>query len=179
MLPIDAHELISNWFVSQNASGVEFREAFPSTRDPTDDYKVVYEAIFEPQTLRKARVEIWITDQGNISFGFETRQRIAMRFSLANWRRGFAAGYEPRALSPDDLITLLQTVSDGKLSLSIRTFFGVLGRIRAVMSQEDRRALQDASRDVDWVGITNRKTERPKFGISDTVVQFQSWRHRV
>jgi hypothetical protein len=65
MLPTDAHELLSSWFASKNAPDVSFRESFPLTRDPSDDYHVVYEAIFEPQTLDKARIEIWLTDKVN------------------------------------------------------------------------------------------------------------------
>ncbi len=74
---------------------------------------------------------------------------------MVNWRKGFAAGHEPRALSQHDVIALLQAASDRKLLLNIRTLFGVLNGIRAVMLEEDRRALQDVGRDnFGWVGIT-------------------------
>jgi hypothetical protein len=125
MLAADAHELFSSWFASKSAPDISFRESFPSTHDPADDYKVVYEAIFEPQSLDKARVEIWLTDKGDIAFGFETRQRIAARLSVANWRKGFAAGHEPRALSRDGVVALLSAISDGKLLLNVRTILGL------------------------------------------------------
>lgn len=178
MSPANAHELISSWFVSQSASDVELRESFPSAHRPNDDYSVVYEAIFEPSSLDKARVEIWITKEGRVAFGFETRQRIAGRFALVNWRKGFAAGHEPRALSPNDVIALLRAASDGKLLLNIRTLFGVLNGIRALMSEEDRRALQDVGRDnFGWVGITKNDSNGRNLESRDTLVRFQSWRH--
>jgi hypothetical protein len=176
MLPVDAHELLSSWFAGKDVPDITFRESFPATQDRADDYNVVYEAIFEPQTLDKARIEIWVTDEGNVAFGFETRQRIAARFAVANWRKGFAAGHEPRALSRDGVVALLSTISEGKLLLRIRTIFGVLGGIRAAMSEGDRQVLKSAGYDyIDWIGIPREPIVPLRFGIPGTHVRFRPW----
>jgi hypothetical protein len=176
MLPADAHELLSSWLVGKIAPDISFRESFPSTRDPADDYNVVYEAIFEPQTLDKARIEIWVTDKGNVAFGFETRQRIAARLSVANWRKGFAAGHEPRALSREGVVALLNAISEGKLLLNIRTIVGVLAGVRAVVSEKNRQVLNSAGYDnTDWIGILRESLMPLRFGISSTLVRFRPW----
>jgi hypothetical protein len=177
MLPADAHEFISSWFVSQSASDVELRESFPSNRRPADDYNVVYEAIFEPQTLDKARVEIWITEEGRVAFGFETRQRIAKRLSVAyrRKRKRFAAGHEPTSLSRDGVLALLGAISDGKLLLSTRTFFGVLDGTQAVMWKNDRQDLESAGYGyVRWIGVAREPIVG--LGILGSLVRFRPWR---
>jgi hypothetical protein len=178
MLPADAHELLSSWFASKMVPDISFRESFPTTHDPSDDYKVVYEAIFEPQTLDKARVEIWVTDEGNIAFGFETRQRIATRLSVAYWRKRkrFAAGHEPISLSRDGVLALLGTISNGKLLLNARTFFGVLDGTQAAMWENDRQDLESAGYDYfGWIGVVRERILPFNFGISGTLIRFRPW----
>jgi hypothetical protein len=178
MLPADAHELLSSWFASKNVADISFREAFPSTHDPSDDYNVVYEASFEPQTLDKARIEIWVTDRGNIAFGFETRQRIAARLSVTNRlkRRRFAAGHEPITVTRDGVLALLSAISDGKLLLNARTFFGVLDGTRAAMGEDDRQLLVSGGYNyLDWIGVVRERIVPLNFGISGTLIRFQPW----
>jgi hypothetical protein len=177
MLPADAHELLSSWFASKMVPEISFRESFPTTHDSSDDYKVVYEAIFEPQTLDKAYVEIWVTDEGNIAFGFETRQRIAKRLSVAyrRKRKRFAAGHEPTSLTQDGVLALLGAISDGKLLLSTRTFFGVLDGTQAVMWKNDRQDLESAGCDyVRWIGVAREPIVG--LGILGSLVRFRPWR---
>jgi hypothetical protein len=176
MVPGDAHALLSNWYRTKGSSDVSFQESFPSARDPADSYKVVYEAVFEPRALDKARIEIWLTDEGNVAFGFETRQRLAARLSVAHWRRGFAAGHEPRPLERGGILAFLEAVSDGKLLLEARKLFGVLDGVRAVMSEGDREALQSAGYGhVDWIGIARDRTMPDMFSVFGTLVQFRPW----
>lgn len=171
----EMHQLLSNWYVSKNAPHINFRESFPSALDSADDYRVIYEACFEPPTLDKARIEVWLTDEGNIALGFETRQRIAEKLGVANWRMGFAAGHEPRAISGESVIALLNAVSDGNILLRTRTIFGVLGGIRATMSEEDRLNLMSAGCDyVDWIDSTAATLLPSRF--FSTLVPFQPWK---
>jgi hypothetical protein len=177
MLTADAHELLSSWFASKGVADIGFQESFPTTHDPADDYNVVYEAVFEPQVLDKARIEVWLTDEGHIGVGFETRQRTAARLSATNWRMGFAAGHEPRSLSRDGVFALLDAISDGKLLLNVRTIFGVLDGIRAQMSQDDRQVLQSAGYDlIRWIGIARERIAPLEFGILGTAIRFRPWR---
>ena len=176
MLPADAHELLSSWFTSKKFAYISFRESFPTTHDLQDDYRVIYEAIFEPQALDKARIEVWLTDKGNIAFGFETRQRIAARLSVACWRKGFAAGHEPLTLSRDGVLALLDAISDGKLLLNVRTFFGVLDGIVAAMSEDDRQDLKSAGYNrISWIAVARERIVPLKFGILGARVRFRPW----
>ena len=174
MLAASAHELFSNWFAAQSGLNVSFNESFPSIHDPADDYRVTYEAIFQPASLDKARIEIWVTDEGRIGLGFETRQRIAARLGLTNWRDGFATGHEPRELTSDGVLALLSAVAEGRISLAARTIFGVLGRIRAVISGADRQALAVAGYNyLDWIEVAEEPMRPLSFGA---LIRFQPWR---
>ena len=71
---------------------VAFRESSSPEDDANDDYRVIYEASFEPAALDKARIEFWITDSGHVAIGIETYERIARRLGLKAVRHGFAVG---------------------------------------------------------------------------------------
>jgi hypothetical protein len=135
-------------------SKIVFHEVFPSASGTGEDYNVVYEGVLEPKALTKVRVEVWVTDVGRTAIGLETRMRISKRLGLRNWRRGFAAGHEPRALSPQSLRAFLNAAAEGKFMFKVSTVLGVLGKIQAGMLAEDRRTLEtEGYGALDWVDI--------------------------
>jgi hypothetical protein len=83
---------------------------------------------------------------------------------------------EPRILDRDGVLPLLDALSDGKLLLNVRTFFGVLDGIRPAMSENDRQVLKLAGYDdFDWIAVARERFEPLKFGIVGTRVRFRPW----
>lgn len=107
-----------------HAAGIEFKESFDPPFDSNDDYRVVYEATFEPKSLDKARLEFGVTDTGHVAVGVETYERIGRRLGLKAISRGFAAGHEPTAASKDGLQILFDAVSLGEYLSSPGLPFG-------------------------------------------------------
>jgi hypothetical protein len=71
----DLRSIFSRWKAEDlAAAGVTFKESFDPTFDPrSDDYRVIYEATFEPVALDQARMEFWVTDTGHVAVGIETQ----------------------------------------------------------------------------------------------------------
>jgi hypothetical protein len=176
MSPEDLRELLASWFSGRSVTGVSFHEVIPTSYDSNDDYKVVYEAVFEPQSLEKARIEIWLTEEGRLALGFETRRRVATRLGLANWRNGFASGHEPGVVTPEGLLALLTVAAEGKIMLQLKTVFGVLGRISAAMTKGDRRILEAAGyAHVSWISIVKDRSARSGFPRLERLVRYWPW----
>jgi hypothetical protein len=100
--------------------GLEFKESFSPEFDPSNDYRVVYEAVFEPTALDKARIEFWVTDSGYVAVGIETYKRIVRRLELRAIRHGFAVGHEPRLVTKDGLRYLFEAVVAGRIFIMVR-----------------------------------------------------------
>jgi hypothetical protein len=137
--PMDAHTLhfsVVAW-LSKNtlASHVDFRSDFAPPHDPQDDYRVVYEAALTPRRNAAAQIEIWLTDTGYIAVGIESRERLAGRLELRNFRRGFAAGHEPHRVNQEQIETVLGLLADGLFGVRYTKFLGVLISTIAVVPE--------------------------------------------
>jgi hypothetical protein len=110
-------------------AGIDFKEIFDPPLDPHSDYRLIYEASFEPNMLDKAYINLAITDAGYLAIGMETYARIAKRSQLKAWRAGFAVGHEPATASRDGLQTLFDVVTAGKFRLSIGSLFRIMTSI--------------------------------------------------
>lgn len=125
--------LLRDWLQMHEIRDVEFRaKRAPAYKPDEDDYKVIYEAVFEPKTANKAMLEIWLTDEGFVGFGFERKSRISTNLGGSSSGE-FATGQEPSVPFSDAIvIALLEAVASGAVKLQIKhRMFG--GRkIRAV-----------------------------------------------
>jgi hypothetical protein len=83
--------------------GVEFKESFSPEFDPNDDYRIVYEAVFAPTALDKARIEVGLTDEGFVAVCIETYKRIVQRLELRAIRHGCVVWHEPRQATKEGL----------------------------------------------------------------------------
>ena len=93
------HSAFRDWYRQRlGDAGVAFTEINDPPVDPDDSYYVVYEVRFEPIDLDKARLEIWLTDSGQVAVGIETRERIARRLMVRTLRSGFVGGHEPTTM---------------------------------------------------------------------------------
>src|SRR5258708_24746242 len=116
----DLRSIFAGWSAQDlAAAGVTFQETLDPPSHPTDDYRVIYEAHFVPESLDKARIEFWLTDDGYVAVGIETYQRILQRLDLKAMRRGFAGGHEPSAKSKDGLKTLFDAATRGKIHIVV------------------------------------------------------------
>lgn len=113
---------LTRWIAEKELGPITFAEDFDPAPDPDGSYQLDYIATFEPPSLRQARVEVWVTSEGEIAIGLERFGRIADRLGVRcglNDRQVFAAGHEPLQVSDAGLLGLLDLVADGKLALSV------------------------------------------------------------
>ena len=145
---------------------VAFHETTEPMVDPHARYLVVYEAVFEPRSLDQGRVEVWITNDGQVAVGFERRDRIAGRLGVRNTRQGFAAGHEPARVEPMGLKALLTLVASGGIVVSARVLPWIgLGSTSACANEEALESLAVAGYEkTGWLRQTVRVgTRKLKF----------------
>lgn len=142
--PNDFHSALDAWFAKCGATRVSFVPVFNPPVDPRDDYLVVYEAKFEPESLDRARLELWLTDDGYIAVGLETRERIAMRLGTRTLTKGFASGHEPGPVSQEAVLRLLDYVAAGEIAIRARVGIFGLRRTSAIASPEVGITLAEA-----------------------------------
>jgi hypothetical protein len=113
--------MLRTWFTTRGAHGIDFREVFDPEVDPYDSYRVAYEASFTPKGLDRARAEVWVTDDGFTSFGFERWSRVGERLGNRSGQDRFAAGIEPVGVSERQLQSLLDLTAGGEIRLKVTT----------------------------------------------------------
>lgn len=166
--PNGLHSALDAWFAKCGARGVSFVPVFDPPVDPLEDYVVVYEARFEPQSLDRARVELWLTNDGYIALGLERRERVAKRLGIRTSRKGFAAGHEPVSVTQQAVLRLLDCVAAGEIAIS--AWVGVLGlrKTGAVASPEVCGALAEAGYEyLQWI---HEVSDSPLGGV-----RFHAW----
>jgi hypothetical protein len=178
MTPDGAKAVISSWRGSRRpyACDVEVRETLSPKRGVGDDYNVVYDVIFEPNVLDKARVELWFTDAGYIAVGFENYERFCNRLQITSHRHGFVAGHEPREVSQIGLIAIMDAISNGNISLRFVSKLGVLLRVGATMREADLSFLRDAGYDcTDWISILGKDTSQLSVWHLSEIAPYRPW----
>lgn len=130
----DVRRLISAWYARQERMQVAFTEQVHPPNDPQESYVAEYAASFEPNDLDHMRLEMWATDDGRVSFGLETRQRVADRLGVRNRRAGFAAGHEPDRVRTEVILAVLEMVAGGQVAIasSVLPLYGLF-RTRALL----------------------------------------------
>jgi hypothetical protein len=173
MLVDEVKSVFADW---KAAAGVEFRESFDPTFDPNDDYRVIYEATFEPDNLEKARIEFWVTDTGHVAVGIETYERIVQRLGLKAIRHGFAVGHEPRTVSKEGLQTLFDAVVLGKIFIIVRSALRLATSARIFMAKSDYDAMERSGyRCSDWISpLTNGDVLSPS-SSHGKIVSYRPW----
>jgi hypothetical protein len=135
LLPDEFSARLSDWALRNAPSTVRLVEDRPHKSEEVDDYDVIYTARFEPHSLEQAQVEIWLTDDGFIGVGFDTKERIAKRLSTRTFRHGFAEGFEPCERDPTRLFAFLDHISHGRFCIVAQVWPVVgLGKTWAAMS---------------------------------------------
>jgi hypothetical protein len=140
-------------------------------KDPHARYEVIHETAFEPASLEVGRVEVWLTESGEISIGFETVERVAKRLGVRAAKSGFAAGHEPQAMSRESLLALLDLVANGDVALHA-TIVPLIG-ISDVTAYTSATALARLAE----MGYTATRWLRPREQRGDGVslLQYQPW----
>jgi hypothetical protein len=169
------HSALDTWFDRQAASNITFIPVFDPPVDPQDDYVVIYEAAFEPRDLDKARVEVWLTTDGQVAVGLETRKRIAKRLGTFSVRGGFAGGHEPVPIEQAALFRLLDLIAAGEIGIRTRGSLVGLRKTWAVASTEARRSLAAAGYGfLDWL----RELPSAPTGSSPGILLYRPWNSR-
>lgn len=150
-------KILVDWFHTKQTTAIRFTENTNPEKDPYARYAVAYEAVFEPSDLEKARLEIWVTTEGMVAAGIETRNRIAERLGVRGGKyKVFAAGHEPAEVSEAGLLALLTVVADGKIGISA-TCLPIVGIVRskAVLLPDTDRFLESHGYDARWLTVVD------------------------
>jgi len=134
-------EILLDWFKPIQTTAIRFTENANPESDPYARYTVAYEATFEPSSLERARIEIWLTTEGMIATGLETKNRIAARLKLKEGKhKVFAAGDEPSDVTKEGLLALLTAVAEGKIAISATTLplLGLVKTQAVLLSDTDK-----------------------------------------
>lgn len=166
-------KILSTWFATKRAISVTFREVINPTPDADARYTVAYEAIFEPLSLDQARVELWVTSEGNIGIGFESHKRVAERLGVSSRYDRFATGHEPHRMSETSLLALLDLIADGKIAISC-TVIPLKGLIstKALLLSDclDQLVLKDYS-PLNWLhGVS-----QSEFSNQGNLLKYRQW----
>ena len=176
--PERARQLLSEWFATRHTTSVAFREETNPKNDPQDDYLIAYEAVFEPDSLDQAYVDIGVTPDGCVAIGFETRERIAARLGVKNRRSGFASGHEPYPLSEQGLLAILDVIANGQIAIPTKVLpwiglgpFGV-GLFKALVLPESLETLvANGYGPVTWL----QAAKQSEFSVGDHFLHFRPW----
>jgi len=156
--------------------GIEFKEAYNPAFDPNDDYRMIYQASFEPTTLDKARIEFWLTDSGHVAVGIETYDRIARRLGVKPIRHGFAGGHEPKTVSKDGLKILFGAVTRGKMFIVVRNALRIATSAKIYMTAADCDAIARSGYGrSDWISPMSDVDAARLSSWFGTVIDYQPW----
>jgi hypothetical protein len=82
------------------------------------DYDIDYEISFNPRSLSKGSLDVYITSLGNVGIGVERWSRIASRLGFLSWRGArYVAGFEPRNLTDDEVIHICNLIYSGMFQI--------------------------------------------------------------
>jgi hypothetical protein len=172
LTPEILHSALGKWYAPLGLRSVEFLSQPRPPTDTSDDYKVVYTAVFEPSSLAQARIELWLTDRGNLAFGFETRERIARRLNVRNFLSGFAAGHEPVRVELPGLLKMLEFSATGQLILVAKRTLFWLGGTTAALPGELRQELEVAGYGyLPWINALSKDSPLDR----SRILTFKPW----
>jgi hypothetical protein len=171
-IAIRLRESITAWWRGREIRSVDFHEFENPQSDPDSRFTVTYEAVFEPRSLDQARLELWITEAGEVAIGFETRDRVASRLGVRNRRQGFAAGHEPREVSERWLREAIEMVALGDIAVAARTIPLVgLSKTIALVAPPRLATLQG----LDPVAAAWLKGATAKVSAITRLVRYERW----
>ena len=177
MLVDEVRSIFSSWRAQDLvAAGIDFRESFDPTFDQNDDYRVIYEASFEPDTIEKARMEFWVTDAGHVAVGIETYERIVRRLGLKAIRHGFAVGHEPRIVSKEGLQVLFDVVTRGRIFIVVRSALRLATSARICMAESDCDAMARSGYNCsDWISSISNDDIASLSSTFGRVASYRPW----
>jgi hypothetical protein len=146
----DLQSVFEGWSASDLATReVTFTENFKPDFDPkTDDYRIVYEALFEPQRLDAACIHFSLTDAGYVGMGIETYGRLAQRLSLHTIRSGWVVGHEPRSTTPNILRKYFSAVARGQVMITVNSAFGFVTSPKLYIPEADFESISQSQESI-------------------------------
>ena len=123
--------------------------------EPYPDYEIIYEVIFLPSNPRAARFEIWLEKEGYI----------AVLFNQGSYK---GLGHEPKQVTLNVLIILLEAISAGKMMLCEYRFMFWKLSAKAMACSDLKAILQVEGYDAWWIHEFKKSNEK-------RVTRFEGW----
>jgi hypothetical protein len=176
MLVDDLKSLFSQWNPEKLlAAGIVFKESFNPPVDPHYDYRMIYEASFEPAALDKAWIQFSLTDSGYVAVGIERYERVLARTGLRAIRGGFAAGHEPGALSKEGLQVLFDAVTRGRIFIVVKSFFRIATSVRFYMRESDCDRIARTGNPTYWMWVVPDDSPEDPSGVFGQTLNYRPW----
>lgn len=167
-------DVLHNWFIGTGSREVDFVENTNPEPDPNSRFVVIYEAAFEPKTLDRMRIEIWVTSLGEIAIGLETKGRIAARLGIRGPKQKvFSTGHEPHIVTIDALVALLTAISSGKICISAFALpiLGLVSAKAVLLHSTDEYLISKGYLHRSWLNVV----EDFESDAFSHVLQFAPW----
>jgi hypothetical protein len=129
---------LKNWFRSLRTSGVKMIENPIPTNEKYGDYRVDHEIIFEPISLAKCRLEIWMESNGYFGLGVDGWDRIAKQQCLKSSPKRFVAGFEPSETDEDKVMAICRAAAEGRICAEVEIFVSAIAATAAVLKEDDQ-----------------------------------------
>lgn len=160
------------------AAEVDFKENMtPSFDAAQDDYKIVYEASFEPKSLEKGRLELWLSDESGVAVGIEHSSRITRRLKVRAFGfGGFVTGHEPGPVKIEAAKTLFEMVSRGNFAIKVASVFGLAFSAKALVAEITYNELVRC--DTVWKDHSHLQPVKnldQKAGPLSSILRYQPW----
>jgi hypothetical protein len=166
-----AREIIHSWLDRVALSDVAIRECEDPVNDQQlDGHVVKYEVGLEPDDDRHPFLHIYVTDDGAVGVGLETRARVARRIRAVNTSRRYAVGHEPAPITGIQLSGFLQAVETGAVFLVVKKcpVLPIMGEVSAVLRSP--RPWFDTQMSPHWKWLTIGSYERTS---RHTIIDFE------
>jgi hypothetical protein len=176
LLPDNLKSVFSEWNAEKLLdAGIVFRESINPPVDPYADYRVIYEAWFEPAALDRAGIQFGLTDSGYIAVGIERYERILVRTGLRAIRGGFAAGHEPGATSKEGLQILFDAVTQGRVFIVVKSLFKIVTSVRFYMRESDCDRIARTGNPTYWMWVVPDDSAEDLSGVFGQTLSYRPW----
>jgi hypothetical protein len=166
-----ARDIIRRWLTGVALSDVTIRECEDPINDQRLDGRLVkYEVGLEPHDDRHPFLHIYVTDDGAVGVGLETRARVARRIRATNTSRRYVVGHEPAPITGIQLSGFLQAVETGAVFLVVKKcpVLPIIGEVRAVLRSP--QPWFDTQMSPHWKWLTIGSYERTS---RHTIIDFE------
>lgn len=166
----EVREFVQSWFKQSSFQNVNLVENLNPLDTGEQRYRIIYECKFLPNNLEQAEFELWLSEDGEVSVGIDTVERVLKRKGIESKNKRSLSGFEPHKVSLSSLKFVLELVSSGNIQ-ALMTRVPLLGYIDFRMGVEltTLKKIDEIKLPFNWI------REMSRSGFLTDVHTYQSW----